>query len=165
MITRMQLKEWAHYDGITGIFTWKKDRYRCREGQTMGHLTGAGYIVIGLLGKLYYAHRLVFLYTKGTHPEQVDHQNNNRSDNRISNLRAATHQQNCFNKEKKGGKSSVYKGVCLHKRSGKWLAYIDIDNSRVHLGYFDDELDAAMAYNKEARTYYGKFAKLNVQAA
>lgn len=91
----------------------------------------------------------------------VDHINGNGLDNRRSNLRIATRQQNTFNSVHKGG-TSKYKGVALDKESGLWRAYIAKDGKRTWLGRFPDELSAAIAYDKAAKDMFGEYAKLNI---
>ena len=93
----------------------------------------------------------------------VDHINSNRLDNRIVNLRWCSHQQNMHNQSKTTKKtSSKYKGVCWDKQNGKWTVNIKKDNVQQHIGRFDNERDAAIAYNEKAIELFGNFAKLNV---
>ncbi len=94
----------------------------------------------------------------------VDHINGNGLDNRRSNLRIATRQQNTFNSVHKGG-TSKYKGVALDRESGLWRAYIAKDGKRTWLGRFPDELSAAIAYDKAAKDMFGEYAKLNIATA
>jgi hypothetical protein len=92
----------------------------------------------------------------------VDHENRNTLDCRRENLRRATHSQNTCNHLKKrypSGTSSAYKGVDLH--GGRWRAQIAKDGVRRHLGLFDSERDAALAYDAAARNLHGEFARLN----
>ena len=86
----------------------------------------------------------------------VDHANHNALDNRRSNLRKCTQQNNCFNRKARGGKTSKYKGVHYRKNEKKWVAEL-----RVHLGYFNTQEEAAIAYNKAAELNFGEFAYLN----
>jgi len=92
---------------------------------------------------------------------QVDHINHNGLDNRKCNLRLCTRSQNAYNRKPRPDCSSQYKGVSFHKRYKKWEAYIRVKGKLNHLGSFDDEIDAAQAYNEAAREHFGEFAYLN----
>jgi hypothetical protein len=92
----------------------------------------------------------------------VDHKNRNTLDNRRDNLRIATVSQNACNcRRNKSNASSQFKGVCLEKRIAKWIAVISRHGKRIHLGTFDNEIDAAKAYDEAAKKYHGEFARLN----
>ena len=91
---------------------------------------------------------------------EIDHVNRDGCDNRKENLRHCTRSQNESNKGKSKG-SSIYKGVYWHKGSGKWMAYIKKNQKCYHLGLYQDEKDAAIAYNAAAADMFGKFAGLN----
>ena len=98
--------------------------------------------------------------------EEVDHINGNTFDNRRCNLRIATRLQNCANRTKqktyKGKKTtSKYKGVSWHRVTQKWRADIRVQTKRLWLGIFEDEIEAAQAYDQAAKKYFGEFAKLN----
>ena len=90
----------------------------------------------------------------------TDHRNGNGLDDRRCNLRACTHTDNMRNR-KTQKHSSVFKGVAWVKRVGRWIAYISVNNKTIHLGYFHDESEAALAYNDAAQKYFGEFARLN----
>ena len=89
-----------------------------------------------------------------------DHINGNGLDNRRSNLRYATKQQNGFNQKMRGG-SSEYKGVSLEKKTGLWRSYITHSGRRKYLGRYGNEIDAAKAYDMAASRLFGDFANLN----
>ena len=88
----------------------------------------------------------------------IDHINGDGLDNRKSNLRFATHQQNHWNKNMKRGK---YKGVSYVKEIGLWQARIRFNGVDVHLGYHTSDLDAARAHDFAASRLHGEFAYLN----
>ena len=92
---------------------------------------------------------------------QVDHINHNRLDNRRSNLRIVTPQQNRFNSGIQSNNTSGYKGVCLTS-SGKWQAQIVRDGKAIYLGLFDNAEAAARAYDTAAMTIFGEYASPNM---
>ncbi len=102
-------------------------------------------------------HRYIMRPPKGL---QVDHINGNGLDCRKANMRVATRSQNCSNRGKQsGGQTSVYKGV--RKVNRRWGAQIGKGGKRCHLGYFDSEIEAALAYDRAAVNLHGDFASLN----
>ena len=118
------------------------------------------------LGGNYYTlkvHRFIAKYFIPNPLEKdcVDHINGNTCDNSIGNLRWAHRNENSRNCKKQKNTSSKYKGVHFHKGKRKWQASICVTGNRKHLGYFDNEQAAGMAYNTAAEKYFGEFAKLN----
>ncbi len=91
----------------------------------------------------------------------VDHINHNGLDNRKSKLRLCTPKQNARNMRPRKGCSSKYKGVSYHKVKKLFQAYIRHNSKIIHLGYFKNEIDAAKAYDKAAKKFFGEFAYLN----
>jgi hypothetical protein len=87
--------------------------------------------------------------------------NNNPLDNRCPNLRKATQSQNQQNVNKRKNTSSRFVGVSFHSRFKKWTSHINHNKKRIHLGYFDKEINAARTYDNAAKKYYGKNARLN----
>jgi hypothetical protein len=92
--------------------------------------------------------------------EHIDHINRNGLDNRRSNLRICTGQENQFNTGPKSTESG-YKGVNWHTRFRKWQARIRKDGELYHLGYFSNKHAAAVVYNFAANHLFGEFAFLN----
>ena len=89
----------------------------------------------------------------------VDHINHNGLDNRRKNLRCVTTEENNRNRIFKG--SSQYIGVHWCEDRKKWRVRIYINGIKVHIGYYDSEIEAAKAYDEAARKYRGEFAVLN----
>ena len=93
---------------------------------------------------------------------QVDHINGNGLDNRKENLRICTHSENCYNRKKtKINATSKYKGVYWDKQRKKWSTLIGKDQKSIHLGHYDNEIEAAKAYDKKALELFGEFAYIN----
>lgn len=97
-------------------------------------------------------------------PEDLfaDHINHNGWDNRKANLRPATAADNARNaRYPKRTTSAKYRGVWYNTKRTRWRSVIVVNGKSIHLGYFDNEIDAAKAYDRAARLYYGQFAILN----
>ena len=155
MIDHAELKEMFDYqDGQLIVKTNNKSR---KSGDVVGSLNSNGYLVASVKSKIYRIHRLIFMWHHGFMPDQIDHINGVRSDNRIENLRQATASQN--NQNRKTTSSSGIKGVHWHKQSRKWVASICINRKSVHLGSFLNKEDAAKVANKARNKLHGEFAK------
>lgn len=108
-----------------------------------------------------YLHRFILGVTDRR--VQVDHRDHNGLNCQRYNLRPATNQQNCQNSRSRGG-ASQFKGVAWNKQKRKWVASIGANGRHKSLGYFHDEVDAALAYDAAAREQYGTFAYTNFPA-
>jgi hypothetical protein len=154
MITLEKLQELLSYDPETGIFTWLTQRQGgAKKGTASGGKKLNGYINIKLYGKDYLAHRLAWLYVYGELPESfLDHINEIKDDNKISNLRLATRQENYHNisKPQKNNKSGLL-GVCRTNCGKKWRANICLNGKIKYLGVFNTAEEASEAYLKAKR--------------
>lgn len=92
---------------------------------------------------------------------QVDHMDHVGTHNWIMNLRWATRSQQMMNRRWQSGTSSQFKGVYWYKALQKWKASIIFNYQHTHLGYFNDEIQAALAYDRAAKELFGEFAYLN----
>lgn len=156
---RDQAMEMLAYDPEAGIFTWKVKR-NCHGGGIVpgvqaGQVSGQGYILIGVFGRLWRAHRLAWLFQTGTVPAkgyEIDHINGDRADNRWANLRLVTRTQNNLNRGLSRANRSGFKGVSWASGVGKWDARIKISGVTHWLGTFHDKADAVKARQEaEAR--------------
>jgi hypothetical protein len=116
-----------------------------------------GYALATIKGKGVRMHRLIMNAPAGM---VVDHVNGNRRDNRRGNLRVCTPVDNSRNR-RGFGRTSRFKGVYRDGRTGKWLARICLKYKQIHIGCFNDEVEAARAYDRKARELFGAFAYLN----
>jgi len=92
--------------------------------------------------------------------KKVDHKFHNTLDNRRSKLRLCTQAQNLANMKPHKGGTSKYKGV-TKIYNGSWVAHITVNYVPMHLGLFQKEKDAALAYDKYAVYFFGEFVLLN----
>lgn len=159
MITQEELIETFDYDPLTGIVTWKKDKGRIKAGTVVGSKHNRGYLTVRYDYKSYLLHRLIWFMVHGKWPENIDHKNGDRTDNRLSNLRKATLVQNNHNTKKKPNAKCQYIGVFPHGK--KWRSFIRENGKRVYIGSFDSPEQAAKAYDKHAVRLRGEFAKTN----
>ena len=150
-ITQDCLKEQLHYEPTTGLFTWKvSNNNRIKVGDVAGSVRKDGYIHIRINRRYYLSHRLAFLWVTGVFPpEQVDHINHQKDDNRWVNLRVASHQENGRNRSMSIRNKSGFTGVSWHKHANKWVSRIIINGKDEHLGLFKD-LDEAINARKRA---------------
>ena len=140
-LTAERLRELLHYDPETGIFTWLNSSSGRGRVIKAGAIAGVGrghrYIRIGFFGYRNYAHRLAWLYVYGKFPvNHIDHINGNGHDNRIKNLREATHAENHQNTKIRVDNSIGFTGVYFHKTTGKWRAAITANKKTHSLGLF-----------------------------
>ena len=172
--TQEYLKECFSYDAETGYFTRlvRPDHHFPASGYAVtfntrhaGKIAGSphneGYWQIGVDGKMYLAHRLVWLWLHGSIPDgfDIDHINRIRTDNRESNLRLATRSQNIRNVTKTRKSVSGLLGARFDKRRKKkpWYATIRIEGRSKSLGRFKTAQEAHEAYMAIAKDLYGDF--------
>jgi hypothetical protein len=126
--------------------------------QVSWQVTPKGYAVSEIKTKPVIMHRLVM----GIHDPkiQVDHIKGNKLDNRKSQLRLCTNQQNQFNRVKHKRNTSGYRGVYWKRETQKWIS-ITIVNKKCHwFGSFQSKKDALIAWNIGVKKIHGKFARL-----
>lgn len=157
MLDAAKVRNALCYDPDTGIFVRREGQF---AGRPAGTINNRGYVIIHFDGKLRGAHRLAWLYVHGRWPvEHIDHINGNPADNRLSNLREASHLQNCGNQRKPKHNTSGLKGVSYDRERRKWRADIFAKNNRRYLGRFDTAAEAHAVYVTEAQKVWGEFAR------
>lgn len=155
------IKELFAYSPETGSFIRQKVLRKVHQrlvGKPSGHLNKAlGYVTMHVLGKNRLAHRLAWIYVYGPIPagSTIDHVNGDRADNRISNLRLATHEENLQNSKRRRDNSSGVKGVSFDRFRGQWMAYV----SKTKLGRFDTLFEAACARKSATLKAFGEFSR------
>ena len=161
--TQKYLQSVLDYNPESGIFTWKIRRQKAfnKSGRVAGTKgRKARYIYVN--GSSYLAHRLAYVYSFGdvlSTEMQVDHKNTNSFDNRIDNLRIATHAQNCSNANR-WKKKSLPKGVSIQTKKNGYRARIQVNKKVIHIGTFPTSEAAHNAYCEAAKKYHGDFARV-----
>jgi hypothetical protein len=111
-------------------------------GKEAGALSPVGRRVLGVYGKTYCAHRVIWFLVHGEWPVEIDHINGDPSDNRLVNLRSVTGAENCKNRPKLPNRSSKYLGVSVHKK-GRWQATCTVNGKQIYGGLYASEDEAA----------------------
>ena len=94
----------------------------------------------------YYAHNQEWDIFDASKNNNIDHKDQNKQNNNISNLRVVTAQQNQFNRNAKG--------YSWYKKANKWQAYIMLNRKQIHLGHFDTEEEARNTYLEAKKKYH-----------
>lgn len=133
--------------------------YSLRTGKILGSIARDGYRMVGVGGKQYAEHRLVWAAKTGSWPEgHLDHKDRNKAHNIFANLRAATRSQNMHNVSTPRTNTSGFKGV--HRDKGKWRARIEVGGKKISLGNYPTQKDAYAAYCGAANSLLGEFARV-----
>ena len=128
-----------------------------------GSVNSHGYLQVCLcenaIRKTHKIHRLVAcaFINNPDNKECVDHKDNNKTNNNISNLRFATTNENQHNRKLSNNNTSNVKGISWNKKAKKWNAKIMIDGIRIHLGYYDNLEDAKIARVNRANEAFGVY--------
>lgn len=159
-VTQGKLRELLTYDPSTGVFTRRvKTSNRATVGKKLGTTDSRGYHQIRVLGRLYLAHRLAWMYTYGEWPAgQVDHINRDKVDNRASNLRVVTHSENSQNTGLRSNNTSGHKGVTWVESKQRWIAQI-VHQKHIFLGAFIDQYEAVVARKTAEVLLYTKIQR------
>ena len=160
--TQERLRELLEYDPESGLFTRKSGRGGRSSGAAVGckPQSDFGYVIVGIDGRNYLAHCLAFIFMTGAlPPDDIDHINGRKDDNRWVNLRPATRSQNNGNSRLRKDNTSGLKGVSFNKTRQRWVAQIGINGRQTHLGRFANRAQAHAAYVDAAQRHFGEFAR------
>lgn len=164
-LSQSLIRELLDYDPETGLLTW---RTRPRSmfatelaarawiprftGKIAGVRSGSGYLILGIFGRRYMAHRICWVHAVGEIGLlQIDHINGTRDDNRLCNLRAVTAVENCRNKKTMSNNKSGVNGVCWMGGRKRWVAQIGSNGTQRVVGSFhtfEEAVAARMAAEK-----------------
>lgn len=167
MLTQEMIKSVLSYCPETGIFTWLKrpgldhptTRWNAKHaGKPAGSISAGHGWAIKIARTKYQAARVAWIYVHGKIPrgKLIDHRNGDRLDNRLENLRLATPTQNAMNRPAHCTNASGYKGV--HRYHNRYIAQIQVEGKKLHLGIFLTPELAAQAYEEAASVHFGVFS-------
>lgn len=159
MITQTELKELLHYDQDTGIFTWLKSKGNIKANILAGYKDNKKYIHIKVNNKTYLAHRLAWLYMYGEIPNTyIDHIDGNPENNKISNLRLASKNENQWNRKVNKNSTSKVKNIWFDKKRNKFAVVIQANNKQKMIGRFNTLEEAIIASNEARLKYHGDYS-------
>lgn len=164
-ISPSEVRALVEYDPETGILYWlprgsemfkqsgcggadgNAQRWNARYlGKKVGNINQTtGYIEVRIHRRKYGVHRIAWACHHGVWPEEIDHVNGVRTDNRLANLRAVSHSQNSKNRALPKNNASGRIGVRWHKAARKWVAEIRLGGEQRHLGLFESLEEASEA--------------------
>lgn len=166
-LTQDYVRSLFHYDPETGVLTWKErplSHFSCQRawnstntrcaGKPAGGLDSNGYVEVGIDGKIYKAHRVIWLLQTGEWPDEIDHDDGTRHNNIFENLKNGSHAGNMLNKSKRRDNKSGVCGVGWHQIDRRWVAFITVNGKQLRLGGFVSKEDA-IAARLVAEVQYG----------
>lgn len=170
------LKKFILLDVETGTIFWKdrvledfpsKKTWLSFQSRFAGKRCGTykapdGYYRVTVNKTVQLVHRIIWALYYGEWPaKQLDHIDGDTTNNKISNLREVTGQQNQANSKSTKG-SSIYKGVHWCNTSKRWVAKLMFNYKNVFTKHCNTEEEAAIAYNEAAKFWFGKYSKQNM---
>jgi hypothetical protein len=165
-ITDLNFEIWKDITGYEGIYQISnlgnvKNTNTSRILKPRLNSNGYKFVTLHCNGKkkMMRIHRLIAIHyiPNDENKQCVDHIDNNRTNNKLSNLRWCTNQQNNMNQSISKNNKSGAKGVTFYKRTNKWEVKIMINGKHIHLGYFTEINDAIEARRKKAKELFGEF--------
>lgn len=169
-----KLRELLEYNPSTGELRWRKRlpshfspgaRFTARgkaatwNGRYAGKpaftaLEGNGYRCGGIDGVVYQAHRVIWKFVTGKDPEQIDHVNGSRADNRLENLRSVSVGENARNQKLRKSNQTGVPGVWFDRGSSRYIVRIWGLGENLYIGCFTNLEDATKA-RKSAENQFG----------
>lgn len=165
LLSQSTLKQIFDYEAIQGVLVWRsadetllflgQTQAKRRSGKVAGTIAknkGGDRRQVMYKRKSYIHSRLVWFWHNGPIPDGkfIDHINRNSLDDRIENLRLATHAQNCQN--------ALSKGYCWKSTENIWWVRVRANGKTHSGGYFHSEEEAAKAANLLKKRLHGQFA-------
>ena len=146
------------FDYKDGTLYWKiRSSHRIHIGDKAGCLDTNNYYKIRINGKMYGSHRVIYAWHYGYFPKIIDHIDGNPENNKIENLREATHSQNNWNSRKNSRNTSGFKNVRWRKERNKWTCQFQVNKKTISRGAFDTAEEASIFAEKLRKELHGEF--------
>jgi hypothetical protein len=141
-----------------GTLYRKVSKGAVKAGKKVGTPQTDGCLTVSIDKKCYLVHRIIFMMHNGYFPEMVDHIDGNRTNNKIENLREATHAQNAWNSKPRADSNIGIKNITYNKKFNQYTVRIQVNQERKYIGAFKDLELAALVAMEARNKYHGKFA-------
>lgn len=147
---------WKHRDAkwFENEGSFKKWNTRYANKLALAYKSEHGYLTGRIFRKLYQAHRIIWFMKTGEWPDQIDHINGIRDDNRWKNLRNVSNAVNSMNHQKPKHNKSGHMNVWWDKSIATYRVEIKVNGKKKHIGCSKD-LDVAAEMAKNARQQFG----------
>lgn len=138
--TQSELQEYLSYEPITGELTWiKKAGKSTVLGSRAGSLSKSGYRRLTFNGKSYQEHHVIWCMIHGQFPDhQIDHEDQDRSNNASYNLREVTKSENARNRARRSNTMVDEAGIWFCKKRKRYIAEITFEGKKVYQKSFTD---------------------------
>lgn len=158
VLTQARLHELFDYDEVSGNLIWKaRTSRRISVGDIAGYHTSQGYLAVRVDGRLYLAHRLIWMYLYGEFPvNEIDHRDGCGTNNRQANLRAATRAENAQNCKLRLDNALGVPGVYFNQRAGRYVARLEAFKS-VRFTRAFVTIDQAASARAQAKARFHEF--------
>lgn len=144
---------------LDGELYWKQYNSRISIGSKAGTVNSHGYKVIKLQGRVYKAHRIIYLMFHSCLPKYIDHVDGNKQNNIIGNLRPCNKSENGLNAKVRANNKSKIKGVSWDKSTGKWRVAMAINNKYKTVGRYQDIELAELVAIEAREKFHGQFCR------
>jgi len=160
------IKERFEYEPLTGKVYWKKrifnnpsarnKQWNVRYANKEAGFSNGQYLKVSIEGKSLYIHQVAFAIMLGYIPNEIEHKDKNKINNKWENLREATHAQNSQNVFKRCTNKSGYKGVSWSKSNNCWRMDIQAKGIKYH-SYHSTPEEAYNEYILKSKELHGEF--------
>jgi len=152
------------YNEHTGVLIWKhreadmfpdgrkRNIFNAKFANKVAGTPHNGYLRLRIGGSLHLVHRIIWMMSYGEWPDNIDHVDHDRSNNKLSNLRNVTKSENAKNRSLNINNTSGKSGVIQDKRSGRWVCRLGANHG--YVGSYQNIEDAFMA-RKQAEQSMG----------
>lgn len=151
-LTQEIVKEYLDYAPATGILTWlKKPCKRTVVNTRAGTEADSGYRYLSLFGKRYPEHHVVWFWVHGYWPSlQIDHIDQNRSNNALHNLREVTKAENARNRSRRRNTKVEEAGIWYCRKRQRYVSEITVNGKKVYQKTFKaEDINAAIRQRKQ----------------